>query len=246
MRKRILAALLSAAVCLSLLPTAAFAAGMQSGTIDLKVNESKVAFAGKEWWVIGYNGQGVYSTANDNHATLLSVRDTDGFGTSTFRVRRTNQSSGYTKYTSVLGEHYYRNNPEGMSNWTTPNEYAGSHLQQRMVSIANGFPAKEQNVITARTLTGGGTYQNPSADGIAGQGISNQKLWALSKAEWETINNETVRGYGQLYWLRSPSETYGHGAHIGAYYDTLNGAVGSSNNDQYIRPAFSLNLSFFL
>lgn len=75
MRKRILAALLSAAVCLSLLPTAAFAAGMQSGTIDLKVNESKVAFAGKEWWVIGYNGQGVYSTANDNHATLLSAKD---------------------------------------------------------------------------------------------------------------------------------------------------------------------------
>ncbi len=42
-----------------------------------------------------------------------------------------------------------------MTNWTTPNEYAGSTLQQKMVTIASGLPTKEQALIKARNIIGG-------------------------------------------------------------------------------------------
>lgn len=65
-----------------------------------------------------------------------------------------------------------------------------------MVELAGEIPAKEQAVITARSFTGGGTIQNPSLDGIAGQGIEDQKLWSLSESEWNTIGNNAVYAYG--------------------------------------------------
>ena len=93
-----------------------------------------------------------------------------------------------------------------MENWETPNEYAGSNIQQTMVKIAEGFPEKEQSVITARDLAGGGTYDNPSADGIAGQGVPEQMVWVLSKGEWEAIKgtgneNNAIIQHDNAYWL---------------------------------------------
>lgn len=67
---------------------------------------------------------------------------------------------------------------------------------------------KEQAVIRARSLTGGGTYLSPSADGIAGPGIADQKFWALSEAEWDTINDDAVRSYGDFWRLRSPCPAF--------------------------------------
>ena len=58
----------------SLLPMSALAEDVQmtAGKPMPIVNTSVIGFAGQQWWVIGYNGSGVYSTAGDiNSATLL-------------------------------------------------------------------------------------------------------------------------------------------------------------------------------
>ena len=225
------------------LPTTSLAAGIKSGQPALTVNQSKVAFAGYEWWVIGDGTSGVYPQAG--HITLLSA-NTD-FPEIPFRSGQKNKGEGYSKkYSQNSWEYYYADNPDG-SQWKTPNEYAGSTLQQKMVSIANGIPGKEQAIISARSLTGGGTYNKPSIDGIAGQGVGNQKLWALSEAEWNIINNTTVNTYGRYgswWWLRSPNPKCG-------YESKENMSVGVLTNcvvhyDEAVRPALSLNLSSVL
>ena len=68
---KIFTCLLSLMMIGTLLPTAAFAEGeedagikMESGAANLKVNESKVAFAGHEWWVIGVDASGDDTNGN--------------------------------------------------------------------------------------------------------------------------------------------------------------------------------------
>lgn len=240
MKKRLGAVLLSLLMILSRMPTTVFAVGMQSGTSTLTVNQGKVAFAGHEWWVIGDGTSGVYP--QENHITLLAANLDEEFENIPFRTGSNGSFDGSTWY--YEDGYHYANNPAGMNNWTTPNEYAGSTLQQTMVSIAETFPEKEQAVITARNFTGGGTYQNPSIDGIAGQGISGQKLWAISEAEWNTINNATVRAYGDFWWLRSPWSSFGSTARLGTGQHLYNFTV--EHDDQPARPALSLNLDSVL
>ena len=224
MKKKILSIFLVLTLVLHLMPTSIFAIGTQSSIPSLTVNKTKVAFAGYEWWVIGYNGQGVYSTEGDNHVTLLAKDNS--FGKSAFRSGSNAQ---------------YDANPEGMSAWTKANEYAGSTLQQKMVSIASGFSTKEQNVITARDLT-------IASDDIKGNSISNQKLWALSANEVKKINSNNVSTIGDSWWLRNPYE---------GNSTTWNSvAVGGNPNSEptyeimhisqkslVVRPALSLDLS---
>ncbi len=99
MKKKVLSIFLVLVMILCFVPKPVSAAGMQSGTTALTVNSTKVGFAGYEWWVIGYNGTGVYSTANDtNHATLLAKGAS--FGNSEFRV--SNSSNEYADSTLQL------------------------------------------------------------------------------------------------------------------------------------------------
>jgi hypothetical protein len=240
LRSRVLAVMLSLALLAGLMPATVYAVGMQSGTSTLTVNQSKVAFAGHEWWVIGDGTSGVYP--QENHITLLAANLDEEFENIPFRTGSNGSFDGSTWY--YEDGYHYANNPAGMNNWTTPNEYAGSTLQQTMVSIAETFPEKEQAVITARNFTGGGTYQNPSIDGIAGQGISGQKLWAISEAEWNTINNATVRAYGDFWWLRSPWSSFGSTARLGTGQHLYDFTV--EHDDQPARPALSLNLDSVL
>lgn len=51
MKKRGLSVLLALCMALSLVPVSAQAAGI--GETEIKVNETKVAFGGREWWVVG-------------------------------------------------------------------------------------------------------------------------------------------------------------------------------------------------
>ena len=217
---------------------------------DLTVNESKVAFAGHEWWVIGDGTSGVYS--QDGHITLLAANLDTEFQNIPFRTRKLSSANGFTEY----GALYYANSPDGMTNWTTPNEYAGSTLQQKLEDIAESFPTKEQEVITARNLASGAQAGNNWSngkseylDGIAGQGVSDQKLWAISEAEWNTINNDTVRAYGDSWWLRSPHPYSGLGARLGSFPGQSGQFTGSLNVDHdtdAARPALSLNLESVL
>ena len=231
MRKGLMGTLVAIAMALCVAPGAAFAAGIQAGQADLTVNTSKVAFAGHEWWVVCDGANGIYPQAD--HATLLAAND--DFGDSKFRDSISRATDGYTAYEG----NFYANNPAGMAAWTTPNEYAGSTLQQEMESIANGIKtnsSKEYALISARNLT--------SADGIQGQSIDAQKLWALSAAE---INEYAfdVPTFDVGWRLRSP----------GVRGDRSSGVEGSSSyydlnfDDNYfsgIRPALLLNLSSIL
>ena len=249
--KKWLALVLTGLMTVSMLPGTALAAEIGNSQASLTVDESKVAFAGREWWVIGYNGKGVYSEENDGHITLLAANLDEAFKQVPFRSGQNSAGEGYTKY--KYG--YYANNPGGMKPWTTPNEYAGSTLQQKMEEWASAFPEKEQGVITERDFRDSLDWdewfwdQNPAklTDGILGQGVAGQKLWALSEAEWEDISKKEVRGYGQWWWLRSPSSRSGSESRhsledgsalaTGAEVDNWPGAA---------RPALSLNLTSVL
>ena len=240
--KKLLSVFLVLTMLLCLAPTAVFAIGMQSSTTGITVNSTKVAFAGHEWWVIGDGTNGVYPQSD--HITLLAANLDSDFQNVPFRRGESAEFTGSSQYSD--DGRYYANNPESMEGWTTPNEYAGSTLQQKMEELAGAFPENERDVISARSLTGGGTYQNLSTDGIAGQGVANQKLWALSEAEWNTINNTEVRKYGTWWWLRSPYPYIGLGSREGD-------DSGSDMRDNIVlddivaaRPALSLNLSSVL
>ena len=243
MKKRVLGILLTLCIMLYHMPITAPAAEIKSKLPTLTVNQSKVAFAGHEWWVIGDGTSGVYPQSG--HITLLSANADSDFKNVIFRNGQNTESQGYKKYSQYSWTYYYANNPDG-STWATPNEYMGSTLQQKMVSLANGIPVKEQAVISPRSLIGGGTYQNPSADGIAGPGAANQKLWALSEAEWNTINNATVQSYGNgdWWWLRSPDSDFGYKIRQSAIAGHM--PSGVAHYDAEARPALCLNLSSVL
>ena len=243
MKKRVLGILLTLCIMLYHMPITAPATEIKSKLPSLTVNQSKVAFAGHEWWVIGDGTSGVYP--QPGHITLLSANADSDFKNVIFRNGQNTESQGYKKYSQYSWTYYYANNPDG-STWATPNEYMGSTLQQKMVSLANGIPVKEQAVISPRSLIGGGTYQNPSADGIAGPGAANQKLWALSEAEWNTINNATVQSYGNgdWWWLRSPDSDFGYKIRQSAIAGHM--PSGVAHYDAEARPALCLNLSSVL
>ena len=242
MKKKLLSIFLVLAMALCLAPTAVFAIGMQSNTTGITVNSTKVAFAGHEWWVIGDGTNGVYPQSD--HITLLAANLDSDFQNVPFRRGQSAEFTGSSRYSG--NGWYYANNPESVEAWTTPNEYAGSTLQQKMEKLANDFPENERNVISARSLTGGGTYQSPRTDGIAGQGVANQKLWALSEAELDTINDTSVRSYGDWWWLRSPSPDDGYVSRMG--YTSGDLVLTGHVDDAFYaaRPALSLNLSSVL
>ena len=249
MMKKLLSVLLALAMLLCLAPTAVFAIGMQSSTTGITVNSTKVAFAGHEWWVIGDGTNGVYPQSD--HITLLAANLDSDFQHVPFRRGESAEFTGSSLYSGGGG--YYAINPESMEAWKTPNEYAGSTLQQKMEELAGKIPAKEQAVISARNLASSATENNNWAggktdyiDGLAGPGVANQKLWALSEAEWNTINNTEVRKYGILWWQRSPSPDRGNNSRVGYYLgDSMaDGAVFIAH--YAARPALSLNLSSVL
>ena len=85
--KKIFSILLGFVMLAQLLPISALAAGIKSGRPTLTVNQSKVAFAGYEWWVIGDGASGVYPQAG--HITLLSAKP--DFPKTTFRSGQKNK-----------------------------------------------------------------------------------------------------------------------------------------------------------
>lgn len=216
MKKRLLSLLLAVALCIGVVPytaSTAQAAGVSDGKMELTVNQSKVAFAGYEWWVIGDENSGIYPESGS--ITLLAKNKT-------------------------IYSNDFKNTQFGVEN----SNYSGSVLQNKMEEIANSFPEKEQVLINLRTLQGGGTSKNPSVDGIAGDTVSGQKLWALSESERSAINDINVQKYNFAFWLRSPSGD--KWAQMGNASGTITGLVpfgDVTRSDVSIRPALSLNLS---
>lgn len=249
-RRKLLPFLLTLAMVISLLPTSVFAVRIQEDTPNIAVNTTKVAFAGQTWLVIGDGESGVYPQAD--HITLLAATPVKNSSAVEFREAKRTENEGFTKFEyalknnpSLTTSYYFADNPEGMDNWEKPYEYAGSTLQQEMERIAKSFSDQERALITGRDLT--------EDDGIAGQDISGQKLWALSLDEWETIHkgsddNGVIEWNSDFWWLRTPvvdGNTVTDG--VEGYYIRSNGfdkEISIPNTGFYkARPALSLDLS---
>ncbi len=234
MKKRILSILLTLCMVLCLVPTTAFAAGGAKAILPgtsaqsiLKIDKSRLSFAGHKWWVIGQK------TDKSNNApiiTLLAVNN--DFGDVPFRTGSAVPFENARRYSEDNG--YYANNPSDMSQWRKPNEYAGSTLQQKMVSLAEAIPEKEQAVIRPKDIT----------EGITGQEVKAQKLWAFSQEDSIYLYRNSCK-YAAKWWTRSSNEVYGYGSWT-IHPDGRSGSALNVDYDAAVRPAMELDLSSVL
>ena len=234
MRKRILSILLTLCMVLCLVPITVFAAGGAKAILPgtsaqsiLKIDQSRLSFAGHEWWVIGQK------TDKSNNApiiTLLAVNN--DFGDVPFRTGSDGPFENARRYSEDNG--YYANNPSDMSQWRKPNEYAGSTLQQKMVSLAEAIPEKEQAVIRPKDIT----------EGITGQEVKAQKLWAFSQEDSIYLYRNSCK-YAAKWWTRSSNEVYGYGSWT-IHPDGRSGSALNVDYDAAVRPAMELDLSSVL
>ena len=234
MKKRILSILLVFCMMMSFVPITVFAAGgaktILPGTSAqsiLKIDKSRLSFAGHEWWVIGQK------TDKSNNApiiTLLAVNN--DFGDVPFRTGSAVPFENARRYSEDNG--YYANNPSDMSQWRKPNEYAGSTLQQKMVSLAEAIPEKEQAVIRPKDIT----------EGITGQEVKAQKLWAFSQEDSIYLYRNSCK-YAAKWWTRSSNEVYGYGSWT-IHPDGRSGSALNVDYDAAVRPAMEMDLSSVL
>jgi uncharacterized repeat protein (TIGR02543 family)/LPXTG-motif cell wall-anchored protein len=234
MRKRILSILLALCMVLCLVPITVFAAGGAKAILPgtsaqsiLKIDQSRLSFAGHEWWVIGQK------TDKSNNApiiTLLAVNN--DFGDVPFRTGSDGPFENARRYSEDNG--YYANNPSDMSQWRKPNEYAGSTLQQKMVSLAEAIPEKEQAVIRPKDIT----------EGITGQEVKAQKLWAFSQEDSIYLYRNSCK-YAAKWWTRSSNEVYGYGSWT-IHPDGRSGSALNVDYDAAVRPAMEMDLSSVL
>ena len=219
---------------LCLVPITVFAAGGAKAILPgtsaqsiLKIDKSRLSFAGHEWWVIGQK------TDKSNNApiiTLLAVNN--DFGDVPFRTGSAVPFENARRYSEDNG--YYANNPSDMSQWRKPNEYAGSTLQQKMVSLAEAIPEKEQAVIRPKDIT----------EGITGQEVKAQKLWAFSQEDSIYLYRNSCK-YAAQWWTRSSNEVYGYGSWT-IHPDGRSGSALNVDYDAAVRPAMEMDLSSVL
>ena len=234
MKKRILSILLVFCMMMSFVPITVFAAGGAKAILPgtsaqsiLKIDQSRLSFAGHEWWVIGQK------TDKSNNApiiTLLAVNN--DFGDVPFRTGSAVPFENARRYSEDNG--YYANNPSDMSQWRKPNEYAGSTLQQKMVSLAEAIPEKEQAVIRPKDIT----------EGITGQEVKAQKLWAFSQEDSIYLYRNSCK-YAAQWWTRSSNEVYGYGSWT-IHPDGRSGSALNVDYDAAVRPAMEMDLSSVL
>ena len=234
MKKRILSILLVFCMMMSFVPITVFAAGGAKAILPgtsaqsiLKIDKSRLSFAGHEWWVIGQK------TDKSNNApiiTLLAVNN--DFGDVPFRTGSDGPFENARRYSEDNG--YYANNPSDMSQWRKPNEYAGSTLQQKMVSLAEAIPEKEQAVIRPKDIT----------EGITGQEVKAQKLWAFSQEDSIYLYRNSCK-YAAKWWTRSSNEVYGYGSWT-IHPDGRSGSALNVDYDAAVRPAMEMDLSSVL
>ncbi|WP_052693380.1 X2-like carbohydrate binding domain-containing protein [Desulfosporosinus sp. I2] len=177
-----------------------------------------LGFGGKQWAVIGNNGQGVYSAANT--MTLL-LQDGQSFGGT---LRFDSSASQYCSYSD--------------STLKIAMDTAFNGLPA----------AREQDLVQGRTLEGGNVYYiDPTydPDKIYGAQVDDAKLWPLSDYEYQQLPSSLRLFSGtDGWWLRSP----GTANIRGMFVDSTGNvnpfdAPGSATTAYHaLRPAFRMNL----
>lgn len=196
-----------------------------------KDNMQKLWFAGDDWYVIGYDGEGNSVAAKNGAITLLH----QGIGEHTIYNEK-NKWSGYPycAYSeSILQKH--------IESWL----YGGERAK---------LSEKEQEAILPRTLEGGGgCYGDDGYDTnkIHGDTVDNALLWPLSVAEAEEVPEAAravLDGSGSPipWWLRTPGDWGEETALVRDAWTTkafVDQHGTSVNNKIGVRPAFDLDPS---
>ena len=210
MKKRWLSIVLALVMALGLAPVPAQAAGI--GETEIRVNNTKVAFGGHEWWVIGDGKTGVFP--QEGHLTLWAANPDAEFAGVFYRRGYSEEQENTKRYRPNRDYPwvYYVKNPSGMKGWSKPAEYAGSTLQLKMEEMVNNLSAMERNLLYARTLTA-------KNDDIIGQDAKEQRYWVLSTSEYYSIHNIPVRTWEDEvrylhYWARDADDSFGMRAHV--------------------------------
>jgi len=119
--------------------------------------------------------------------------------------------------------------------------YAGGLLHAAMQNIhASVVNAKEQALVSARDL-----------DWVIGNSwfsvetMTNQYFWPLSYFEAASLNSNTLRAFGTIWWLRSPHSAFEFfNPKIVDYWGGAGGSMpGHEGFYNAVRPAFNLNIS---
>ena len=107
-------------------------------------------------------------------------------------------------------------------------------MQQKMVSLAEAIPEKEQAVIRPKDIT----------EGITGQEVKAQKLWAFSQEDSIYLYRNSCK-YAAKWWTRSSNEVYGYGSWT-IHPDGRSGSALNVDYDAAVRPAMEMDLSSVL
>ena len=232
MKKRLWSFFLTLVLCLTLLPTAAFAAdtgkAIQLGTDALSKNvntaTAPTVYFGQNhennpsaWRVIGYDGSGVAGAQGD--MTLLAAGN-----------------MGEAAFNSV----------------DSSSEYAPSDLKTAIDALARKLTAKENAAVKKRTLTSGG-YTGENTDCVAGGQVDNAVFWPLSSKEAIAVNEdlrvvdpEHPTWATSYWWLRSPGSHDIFTAIVDGSGEVCYDGGYPTSVEYGVRPAFNLNLNSVL
>ncbi len=215
MKKRWLSVLLARCMALALVPVQVQAQKSEIAEGEwenIRVNATKVAFGGHEWWVIGDGKTGVFP--QEGHLTLWEANPDAEFEGVVYRQGYSEEQENTKGYRPNRDYPwvYYVKNPSGMKEWSKPSEYAGSTLQLKMEEMVNNLSAMERNLLYPRTLTA-------KNDDIIGQDAKDQRYWVLSTSEYYSIHNIPVRIWENEtrylhYWARDADDSFAMRAHV--------------------------------
>ena len=206
MKKRFLSLFCVLALCLGLLPTTALAEvvvvpspGGGDGDISVDVNPDEpgnvtVIVPGED----GGDVVVVIPPDEEEEPKPPAIGDVVNFaghewyiiGTETEGV--TAPEGCYTLFAknNDFGSSAFRAGVDGTN--VSDNYYKDSDLQKEMRDIANGFSAEDVASIVVRDNLGD----------IAGESPTNQLLWPVSEAEWNSID-QSLRAFQEDYWTRT-------------------------------------------
>ena len=203
MKKRLFASLLCLALCLGLLPTTALAEvvvvpspGGGDGDISVDVNPDE---PGNVTVIVPGQGDGdivVVIPPEEEEAPVIG--DVVNFAGHEWYIIG-DETEGviapegcYTLFAknNDFGSTAFRAGVDGTN--VSDNYYKDSDLQKEMRDIANGFSAEDVASIVARDNLGD----------IAGESPTNQLLWPVSEAEWNSID-QSLRAFQEDYWTRT-------------------------------------------
>ncbi len=208
MKKRFLSLFCVLALCLGLLPTTALAdvvvvpsPGGGDGDISVDVNPDE---PGNVTVIVPGQGDGdivvVIPPEEEEAPVIGDVVNFAGhewyiIGDETAGV--TAPEGCYTLFAknNDFGSTAFRAGVDGTN--VSDNYYKDSDLQKEMRDIANGFSAEDVASIVARDNLGD----------IAGESPTNQLLWPVSEAEWNSID-QSLRAFQEDYWTRTNASQY--------------------------------------